>query len=271
MNHQSVGDTGRVLTDEQVEVFDRSGIIKVERAFDPELAGAMRDVVWAELARRHGIERADATTWNRHLPTGLKTSKKSRVFDPILSPRVRSILDQLFGESRWQPPKHFGNVLVTMPNTTEYRVPHRIWHSDFPPTLPPDRLVVLKLWALFDDVVPEGAGTPQLAGSHRLFARYVAATGETDYKRAKFGFLRSDPWLRALTRDDGDPLRNSMFMERGAEIDGIALRVIECTGSAGDVVFTHPWVFHSIADNAAARPRFMRSAAIRAGMPETVG
>lgn len=260
-----------MLSDAQAEVFDRSGIVRLERAFDPDSAAAMRDVVWAELRRRHGIERADPATWDRHPPTGLKTSKRSRVFEPILSSAVSAALDRLFGESRWMAPKHFGNVLVTMPNATEYRVPHRIWHSDFPPTLPTDRLSVVKLWALVDDVAPGGAGTPQLAGSHRLFAHYVATTGETDYKRAKFGFLRSHPWLRALTLDDGDPRRNATFMDEGAEIDDVELRVVECSGRAGDIYITHPWVFHSIADNATPRPRFMRSAAIRAGTAPTVG
>jgi hypothetical protein len=265
------GDTGAVLSDAQAQVFDRSGIVKLDQAFDPDSATAMRDVVWAELRRRHGIERADPATWDRHLPTGLRTSKRSRVFEPILSVAVCAALDRLLGESRWLSPKHFGNVLVTMPNSTEYRVPHRIWHSDFPPTLPTDRLSVVKLWALFDEVAPGGAGTPQLSGSHRLFAQYVAATRETDYKRAKFGFLRSHPWLRALTVDDGDPRRNAIFMDEGIVIDGVEVRVVECTGSAGDVFITHPWVFHSIADNATERPRFMRSAAIWAGAAATVG
>jgi ectoine hydroxylase-related dioxygenase (phytanoyl-CoA dioxygenase family) len=175
---------------------------------------------------------------------------------------VEHALDTLLGAGHWARPRQFGNVLVTMPNAREWRVPHAVWHSDFPATLPVDRLTVLKLWALFGDVEPRGGGTPQLAGSHLAFARYLERTTERDYKRAKFGFLDSHPWLQLLTRDDGDPDRNEALMDVGADIDGVRLRVVELTGRAGDVYLTHPWVFHSIASNASRCPRLMRSVTI---------
>src|SRR5262245_9996237 len=222
----------------------------------------MRDVVWNELRGRYEIERDDPATWNRHEPTRLRSTKRSPAFAPICSPTVGEVLDSLLGAGCWQRPKHYGNVLVTMPNTDEWRVPHKIWHPDFGPTLPRDTLPVVKLWALFDDVEPGGGGTPQLVGSHLAFGRYLARTHETDYRRAKFGFLASDPWLQGLTREDGSPDRNAVYMRAGTEIGGVELRVVECTGKAGDVYITHPWVFHSIASNASHRPRLMRSVAV---------
>jgi hypothetical protein len=223
----------------------------------------MRDAIWNELRSRYEIERDDRATWYRHAPTGLRTAKKSVAFAPICSPAVREALDGLLGVGSWQPPRQYGNVLVTMPDTDDWRVPHRVWHADFPPTLPTEPLRAVKLWALLDDIGPGGGGTPQLEGSHVAFARYLATNPEPDYKRAKFGFLASHPWLRALTRDDGDPHRNERFMRESTEVHGAALRVVECTGDAGDVYVTHPWVFHSIAQNASTRPRLMRSVAIR--------
>jgi ectoine hydroxylase-related dioxygenase (phytanoyl-CoA dioxygenase family) len=178
-------------------------------------------------------------------------------------PVIAAALDDLLGGDGWTPPRTFGNVLVTMPNTTAWRVPHKIWHSDFEATAPCDELFAVKVWALFDDVEAGGGGTPQLLGSHRLFARYLTTTDDHDYKAAKFGFLRSHPWLRSLTQDVGDPDRNERFMAADTAVDGVALRVVECTGRAGDVYLTHPWVFHSIAANAQRRPRLMRSFAVR--------
>ena len=245
-----------------VEELARTGVVKLERAFSADDAARMRDVVWNELSRRYQIERGDPSTWNRHEPTGLKSTKKSLTFAPICGPVVAVVLDELFGAGRWERPKQYGNVLVTMPNATEWRVPHEIWHADFPPTLPADRITVVKVWALFDDVEAGGGGTPQLAGSHALFARYLAHTDERDYERVKLGFLRSHPWLKELSNDNGDPERNAVFMDQPTLIDGVLLRVIECTGKAGDVYVTHPWTFHSIAANATERPRLMRSAAI---------
>ena len=245
------------------EEFAQTGIVKIERAFSADDAARMRAVVWNELNRRYEIERDDPTTWHRHEPTGLRTTKKSAAFSPMCGAPLATMLDALFGEDGWERPKNFGNVLVTMPTPGEWRVPHKVWHSDFEPTLPRDRLVAVKCWALFDDVAPGGGGTPQLAGSHRAFARYLKQTNERDYKQAKFGFLGSDPWLRALASDDGDPDRNNRFMNTVTSIDGVDVQVVECSGRSGDVFVTHPWVFHSVAANTSARPRLMRSFAIR--------
>jgi len=246
--------------------FGATGIVKIEGAFGAREARRMRDVVWNELRGRYGIERADAATWNLHPPTGLRSSKRNGAFAPICSPVVAERLDSLFGAGNWRRPKHFGNVLVTMPSAGEWRVPHRVWHTDFVPTLlnghPSGCLPACKLWALVDDVEPGGGGTPQLAGSHLAFPRYLQRTGELDQTRARNGFLRSHPWLRALSRDDGARDRNDTFMRVGADVDGVALRVVECTGRAGDVYLTHPWLFHSIATNASQRPRLMRGVAV---------
>ena len=163
-----------------------------------------------------------------------------------------------------EPPKQFGNVLVTMPNASQWRVPARIWHSDFDATYPTNVLFAVKLWALFDDVASGGGGTPQLAGSHKLFARYLEGCGDRSYKAAKHGFLRSHPWLKALATEDSDNERNARFMSSEVDIDGLPARVVELTGCAGDVYLTHGWVFHSIAPNATSLPRLMRSVAIHA-------
>jgi hypothetical protein len=261
------GEHGRVGS--LAEDFDRAGIVKLCAVFDEDAGEQMRQVVWRELSARHGIERDVRSTWHRHPPTGLKSTKKSRVFGAIAGATLRAALDELFGPGRWQSPKDYGQVLVTMPTATEWRVPNRLWHSDFLPTEVQQPLAAVKLWALFGDVSPGGGGTPQLAGSHRLFDRYLASTAERDYKRAKFGFLSSHPWLFGLTHDDGDPGRNRKFMTEPTTIDGVEVQVLECTGKTGDVYITHPWVFHTIAPNASDRPRFMRSLAIR--RQQTIG
>ena len=145
-----------VLTEQQRLVFERDGILKLDGAFDRRDAARMREVMWNELRRRHGIEQSDPSTWSVHPPTGMKSSKKSRAFTPILGPPVLDALDDLFGPGRWERPKTLGNVLITMPNATSWRVPHKIWHSDFEATAPTDRLFAVKLWALCNDVPPAG-------------------------------------------------------------------------------------------------------------------
>jgi len=246
-----------------VEGFDRTGIVKLAAVFGEDAGERMREVVWRELSARHGIARDVRSTWDQHPPTGLKSTKKSPVFAAMGGPQLETALDELFGVGCWQPPRNYGQVLVTMLTATEWRVPHRLWHSDFLPSEVQQPLGAVKVWVLFGEVAPGGGGTPQLAGSHCLFDRYLALTGERDYKRSKFGFLRSHPWLRALTHDDGEPGRNLRFMAEPNTIDGVDVQVLECSGKTGDVYITHPWVFHTIAPNASDRPRFMRSLAVR--------
>ena len=117
--------------------FDETGIIRIPGAFSARDAARMRDVVWNELRGRYGIRRDDPSTW--------QPAPADRPEVDQAQPRLRRrsaarpsppTLDAVLGAGTWRPPKHYGNVLVTMPDATEWRVPHRLWHPDFPPTLP---------------------------------------------------------------------------------------------------------------------------------------
>jgi hypothetical protein len=251
-----------VLTDAQRGTFASTGILKLANAFAPDEAARMRGVVWGELRRRHGIDECDPSTWNLHPPVGLKTSKTHPAFAPIFGEVLCGALDELFGDYGWARPRHFGQTLVTMPNSSEWRVPHKLWHADFAYAYPVDQLFAVKTWTCIGDVAPGGGGTPQLAGSHRLTVRYLEHHAGEDYKVIRDGFMRSTPWLRALSHADADSERNRRFMDAETIVDGVALRVVEVTGAPGDIYITHPWVMHSIAANALDQPRLMRSVAI---------
>ena len=253
-----------MLSQSQRSEFARTGIVKLPGAFSTTDASRMRDALWAELQRRHGIERDDPTTWDRHAPTGLKGSKKHSAFAAIFGPALCGALDDLFGSGNWVRPKHHGQTLITMPNAATWRLPHKLWHGDFQYTLPAGELCAVKYWALLDDVEPGGGGTPQLAGSHHAVARYISgrAGDELEYKRVRDGFLRSDPWLKAVSTEGDEPARTSALMTEPGNVDGIEVQAMELTGSAGDVFLTHPWVMHTIAPNATARPRMMRTHAV---------
>ncbi len=254
-------DAVDMLTAQQRIDFERDGIVRISGAFSGVAAERMQAVVWRELARRYAVDRDIPTTWPRSAATGLKSSKKHREFDAILSQKLSESLDVLFGSGEWTRPKAWGNVLVTFRDADVWTVPHRVWHSDFPPTLCAEKLDVVKVWSLISHIEPSGGGTPHIAGSHRLFARWLANNPERDYKRAKFGFLKSHPWLRELSSDSPSHERTTRLM-RESDIDGLPARVVETIGQPGDVWITHPWVFHSIACNARDEPRMQRSTAV---------
>ena len=238
-----------MLTAEELDVFERDGIVKVPSAFSADDAARMRDALWDELSERYGMDRADRSTWTPARPTGLKSTKSSRAAHAILGPRVRSALDGLLGQ--WLEPKHQGQVLVTMPEGGQWAVPHRQWHTDVGFDETPQ---AVKIWALLGDLEPGGGGTPQVAGSHKVVERFLTTTEEREFKAVRDEVLRSDPWFRNLTSEQRtvDPMAP-------ADLDGLPVRVIELTGQAGDVYLTHPWILHSIAPNAADAPRMMRS------------
>ena len=255
------GNSGEVLTDEQALELDRTGIVKLPGAFSAADAARMRAVIWRELEARHGMVEHDRATWTVERPYQMKTTKKSRTFNPILGPVLRGVLDGLFGAGSWVEPKHMGQVLVTMPGTGPWRVPSALWHSDF--GTDGVGLFAVKWWAVVGDLPPGAGGTPQIAGSHKLFARHLSTLQNREYKHARDSFMRSHPWLKELAADDGDPDRNRRFMDEDVDVDGLPARVVELTGAPGDVFITHPWVFHSIAVNASAVPRLMRTMAVR--------
>ncbi|WP_410788811.1 phytanoyl-CoA dioxygenase family protein [Kribbella sp. C-35] len=238
-----------MLTTEELDVFERDGIVKIPSAFTSDEAAGMRDVLWNELSARHAMDRDDRSTWTTLRPTGLKTTKFDRRAHAILGPRVRSALDGLLGE--WVEPKHQGQVLVTMPEGVPWAVPHRQWHTDVGFE---SETGAVKIWALYGDVEPGGGGTPQVAGSHKVIERFLTMTDEREFKEVRDRLLRSDPWFRNLTSEQRtvDPMEP-------VELDGLQVRVVELTGQAGDVYLTHPWILHSIAPNAAETPRMMRS------------
>lgn len=109
------------------------------------------------------------------------------------------------------------------------------------------------------DLEPGGGGTPQVAGSHRVIARHLSKTSERDFTTIRDQVLRSHPWFDTLTTTAGD---RSIDLMTESEVDGLPVRVVELTGSAGDLYLTHPWVLHSIAPNTGDAPRMMRSRVI---------
>ena len=91
-------------------------------------------------------------------------------------------------------------------------------------------------------------------------ARGAACFAASRDRLAAECFARSHPWLAELSGkapDQGDRIRR--FMEEGAVVDGVPVRVVELTGEPGDAVLTHPAICHCRSYNCSQTPRFMRS------------
>jgi hypothetical protein len=78
--------------------------------------------------------------------------------------------------------------------------------------------------------------------------------------------LRLHPYIRDL-HTNGDPEeRITRFMGRAEISNDIRLKVVECTGSAGDVFLLHPLMLHVATTNTGHAPRFMLSGGVTTDM-----
>lgn len=139
---------------------------------------------------------------------------------------------------------------------------------------------------LFSDIAHQGGGTFIVEGSHKVVARFLARYPEgLELNEAIRMLNREHPYLADLTGSNRKENQTSadIYADGQAETDvsnesveteayerierfmnreytdanGFKLRVLETTGSAGDVILCHPFLYHSSSQNLIGVPRFM--------------
>ena len=250
-----------MLSDQQLSEFDRDGLVRLSSLFSAADAAGMRERLWDAMAAQHGIERDAPSTWTVEEPRHFQALSRAGVFNPIGSPGLVAAVDDLLGAGTWIPPACWGGPLITFPRPgAEWDVPHQRWHIDWPARGSAQPLFGIKVLAFLDAVEVRGGGTVVLSGSHRLVDRFVSRAGATQQGNSttvRRALMGTHPWLRDLASNDRRNDRIRRFMVEGTEIEGIALRVVELTGTAGEAVLLHPWLFHAPAPNCTIRPRMM--------------
>ncbi|MFI0409083.1 phytanoyl-CoA dioxygenase family protein [Actinomadura sp. 3N508] len=237
------------------ERFAQDGFVRLAGGFPAGTAESMAGAVWAELERRHGIERERRSTWTVADPRGLGALRKRGVFDAMATAEVTAAIGQLLGYPSWPRPGAWGVPLVTFPTPGSWDVPSSGWHLDYPAR----SALTLKWLGYLAPVGERGGGTVVLAGSHWLVERFLDDADPADPGRSpavRDAVFGSDPWLRDLLRPGGSGGRVER-LTRGTTIAGVPVRVVELTGRPGDVVFLHPHLFHAPAANRSAAPRLM--------------
>ncbi len=162
-----------MLRDTDRAHFDERGYVRVRGAFGSDEADAMRDVVWAALAR-DGILRADPTSWTNETPSHLQSLKGSDVFNAIGSDRTLQAIDDVVGVGRWSQPSDWGAYFLLFPTRRPWSVPWKAWHLDHDYTGPLSPVDGLKVHSMFGDVAPRAGGMTIVAGSHRFVALHFA-------------------------------------------------------------------------------------------------
>ncbi len=231
--------------------FEEKGWVRLPKAFDPS---GMAEALWHAL-RAHGMRPDDPMTWKQSGGQALADKwltkfGKSGVFAGVANHEVDAALDQLLGDGWIEQSGRWGSPLVTFPTEGGWDVPTGGWHLDMPPANP---LSAVRMFAYLSEVREHGGGTLIVEGSHRLATAYPGLHSRVVRNRLS----ELHPWFRELWQPVDVERRLPVLMDEGAHVRSVRVRVVELTGSPGDVVLWHPSLFHVGAPNASSQPRLM--------------
>lgn len=239
------------------EHYLETGWVRIPGVVPPSACAASADALWRALERVHGFRRDDPASWRSELPRGLGRRLAPADLAPLATPKLIALIDDLLGAGTWERPRLWAQPLPAFPAPGPWDVPSRMWHLDYPVRGPRPGNWAVKMLCLLSPLAPCGGGTLLLAGSHRLVARLAAAGYRGRSADVRKLLAREHEWLCALLSHSHGVDRVRCFMEDGARLDGVPVRVVEVTGEPGDVVLFHPWLLHTLALNCRREPRLL--------------
>jgi hypothetical protein len=243
------------LTPEQLEEFDRRGVLRLCDFYPKADIDLMADRLWADLEKRYGIRRGRPESWTVVTPVKFQALKHSGAFDALGSPKLAALADALLGAGGWDRPEHWGGALVTFPTPTP-SLPRPPWHLDIGGVERLSPLPILRVFTFLESTAADGGGTLYVAGSHRLAMEVERAHGGPVRSAQVRDRLRAEhPWFASLIATSTVDLRALIGIE--ARAGAHAVRLEEMTGAPGDLIIMHPAILHGTAHNGLDRPRIM--------------
>lgn len=243
------------MTSSELAQFDTFGLVKKERVFDPNLAMEISAELWRRFAK-WDIRRGEPTSWQCHddktIHKVMKATRHVRGLHAIYTDSSVSIASALTRSNELDKTRPL--LLLTFSGCHGYiadeRVPSSMWHLDVP-VLPGAGAVGVIALGFINEVRACGGGTMVLAGSHRLLETESEPIKSKHAKRR----LRKYAFIRELM-DKGAVNRERLLSETAC-VNGIELKVVELTGSPGDIFFVNPSLLHTITKNHLEEPRMM--------------
>ena len=244
-----------MLTPEQLDEFDRRGVLRLRGFYPKADIDSMADRLWADLEKRYGIHRDRPESWTVASPVKFQAVKRSGAFAALGSPKLHDLADALLGAGAWDEPARWGGALVTFP-TAAPSLPRPPWHLDIGGVEQLSPLPVLRVFTFLEPAAPHGGGTLYVAGSHRLAMDVERAEGLPVRSEQVRDRLKAEhPWFARLLTTPTADLRALIDIE--AQVGAHLVRLEEMTGAPGDLIIMHPAILHGTAHNALDRPRMM--------------
>ncbi len=263
-----------MLSRDQREQFERTGVLVLPEAVGSEVAAEMCARIWDYLSKR-GVS-ADAPGEQSVTPSKVRGAIQEQSFDGLWGESVRAAIDSILGRDGWRVPGHAGQLLSILfpqrgPNGKldgdgRWVLPSKVWHLDYQAPGWLRGLPGLQVFVCLDKVEPRAGATLAIEGSHRLIDRIRRVEGpefsgrSADVRRE---LRKHVTWFRELCSVRPGEDRIARFMDQATEHEGVELRVVEFSGAPGDVVLMHPWIVHAPAPNCGKRPRMVLTERIR--------
>lgn len=235
-----------LTTTHKREFFER-GYTRIVGAIEAEALAKFSDDLWHRLGE-YGIERSRPESWRTQKPRGLQTTSKNAQFNSVFGDVTRSCLDTLLGEGQWESPKHWGQLLLSTPVNTRWEVPSKAWHLDLPDKNLKLECPGVQIFVCVEDIVGKCGATLAAIGSHKLVTASLQTLGlptQAASATLRERIAKDCDWLRQLTSNEQSEHRNEYFMDRVHRYRGASLCVEELTGSRGDLILMHPFLFHA--------------------------
>jgi len=250
-----------MLTAEQRQAFADDGLMKIPQAILADEARTMATRISDYLTTEESIRRNASQAWLAERPAGLRVLTKAGAFDAAAAESVETALAEIYGPGRYPRPRNGGRALVTHKvSEKSWDVPADGWHVDAWPEPNGEEPHGVTVFTVLAPLRPQGGGTLILAGSYRLLGGSIAAmVGKRRLPAARKELGQRHPWLAELWgADNGSGVdRRQRFMDEGAVLDGVPVRVVEVTGEPGDVVVMRSDMFHTVAPNCLDESRMM--------------
>lgn len=208
-----------VLSSEQVSSFIELGYCALRGAFTARQAAAACKCLWWRMEEKARISATDPSSW----PAAYDIEEHLTQPEVLacFTDRLAAAVAQLVGHNRWVGERRWGlwPVNFSAGANLPYDIPTKGWHVDgnwFRHTINSPRQGLLII-GLFTDIAPRWGGTILALGSHKRTAIVLSHHPE--------GMERMDLIHEVLR----EPLGNFH----------------EVTGTSGDVVLAHPFLFHN--------------------------